>query len=72
MPTYVLIKKYLNQTLEKEGKKPLKDFYLIDISLLNLDGYFQIKEEQEFFKKYPYDTTSTIILWENRFIRFKS
>ena len=33
---------------------PLKDFYLVDISLLNLDAYFQIKEEQEFFKKYPH------------------
>ena len=51
--SYHDLKKYINQTLEKEGKKPLQDFYLIDISLLNLDGYFQIKQEQEFFKKYP-------------------
>jgi hypothetical protein len=52
--SYHDLKKYINQTLEKEGKKPLKDFYLVDISLLNLDAYFQIKEEQEFFKKYPH------------------
>ena len=51
--SYHDLKKYINQTLEKEGKKPLQDFYLVDISLLNLDGYFQIKQEQEFFKKYP-------------------
>jgi hypothetical protein len=51
--SYHDLKKYINQTLEKEGKKPLQDFYLIDISLLNLDAYFQIKEEQEFFQKFP-------------------
>ena len=51
--SYHDLKKYINQTLEKEGKNPLQDFYLVDISLLNLDAYFQIKEEQEFFQKYP-------------------
>jgi len=51
--SYHDLKKYINQTLEKEGKKSLQDFYLIDISLLNLDAYFQIKEEQEFFQKFP-------------------
>ena len=51
--SYHDLKKYINQTLEKEGKNPLQDFYLVDIILLNLDAYFQIKEEQEFFQKYP-------------------
>ncbi len=51
--SYHDLKKYINKTLEKEGKNPLQDFYLVDISLLNLDAYFQIKEEQEFFQKYP-------------------
>jgi len=25
------LKKYINQTLEKEGKNPLQDFYLVDV-----------------------------------------
>lgn len=48
------LKKYINQTLENRGFKPLDDFYLIDISLLNLDAYFQIKQEQKFFADNPH------------------
>lgn len=31
----------------------INDFYLVDINLLNLDSYFQILDEELFFKKNP-------------------
>jgi len=50
---YPSLKKYIKQSIENKGFKTPEDFYLIDISLLNLDAYFQIHQEQEFFKNHP-------------------
>lgn len=41
---------YFNGILLKEGRKPLGDYYFIDISLLDLDEYYIIKKEEAFFK----------------------
>jgi protein-tyrosine phosphatase len=49
--SYEHIKKYINQDLENKGFEAVDDFYLIDFSFLNLDGFFQIKKEREFFTK---------------------
>jgi len=51
--SYHDLKKQLNLAIIKNGKSPIDDFYLIDINLLNLDGYFQTLDEEIFFKKNP-------------------
>lgn len=43
----------LNQTLEKNGESALKDYYFIDISLLDLDQYRIIAKERQFFDQHP-------------------
>lgn len=44
---------HFNDLLQKEGEKPLDDYYLIDVSLLDFDQYFVIKKEEKFFSKNP-------------------
>jgi hypothetical protein len=51
--SYHDLKKQINLTINKSGKKTLDDFYLVDLNLLNFDGIFQILDEELFFKKNP-------------------
>jgi hypothetical protein len=51
--SYHDLKKQINLAINKMDETELDDFYLIDINLLNLDGYFQILDEELFFKKNP-------------------
>jgi hypothetical protein len=41
-----------NDILQKEGHKTLGNYYLIDVSLLDLDQYQLIEKEEEFFAKH--------------------
>ena len=50
---YDEITSYFNKILTKKGEKPLDDYYLIDVSLLDIDQYFVIKKEEEFFAQHP-------------------
>jgi len=51
--SYPQIKLAINQNLKSQNIAELQDFYLIVISLLNGDHYFEIQKERDFFKKYP-------------------
>jgi len=51
--SYNYLKKIISQTIKDENKNIINDFYLVDINLLNLDSYFQILDEELFFKKNP-------------------
>lgn len=51
--SYLQIKNAVNQNLRSQNISELEDFYLIVISLLNADHYFEIQKERDFFKKYP-------------------
>ena len=51
--SYPEIKLAINQNLRSQNISQLEDFYLIVISLLNVDHYFAIQKERDFFKKYP-------------------
>ena len=44
---------YFNNILTKNGRKSLTDYYLIDVSLLDLDHYDAIKGEEQFFSTHP-------------------
>jgi len=45
---YDEITSYFNKILTKKGEKPLDDYYLIDVSLLDIDQYFVIKKKKNF------------------------
>lgn len=51
--SYDQLKTYFNNSLQKKNQKPLNDFYLIDVSLLDLDEYYTIKDEKKFFEDNP-------------------
>jgi len=66
---YDEITSYFNKILKKEGEKPLDDYYLINVSLLDVDQYFIMKKEEEFFAQHPkegevinFSTLSTSLL----------
>lgn len=42
-----------NSILKQQNRKLLQDYYLIDVSLLDLDEYSEIKKEEQFFSKNP-------------------
>lgn len=52
--SYHDLKRYINQILIKEGKNSLSNFYLIDLNLLDIDAFFQIRQERDFFIKNPH------------------
>jgi len=43
---------YFNNILSKQGLSPLQDYYLIDVSLLDIDHYYAIKSEKQFFAEH--------------------
>lgn len=51
--SYKKLTSELNKSLIKNGHTRLDDYYLIDISLLDNDQYFVLKQEEEFFKNNP-------------------
>lgn len=51
---YEELTSYLDNYLSKQGRKNLSNgYYLIDISLLDLDEYYIIEEEKRFFSQNP-------------------
>jgi hypothetical protein len=44
---------YFNSILKQQNRSPMDEYYLIDISLLDLDEYSEIKKEQQFFITNP-------------------
>ncbi len=50
---YHKLKQAINENLQKNNQPKLDDFYLIDLNLLNIDNYFQIQSESNFFNQYP-------------------
>jgi len=50
---YDELKNYFSEILENKGMELPQDFYLVDVSLLDMDEYYEIKKEQAFFKKNP-------------------
>jgi len=44
---------YFNDILQKQGLSSLSNYYLIDISLLDLDEYSEITKEKNFFIQHP-------------------
>lgn len=51
--SYHDLKNNINQRFNQEDKPSLSKFYLIDLNLLDIDAFFQIQEEQDFFNKNP-------------------
>ena len=45
---------YFKDALRQSGKR-LDDYYLVDISLLDLDEYYTIRREKDFFAEHPND-----------------
>ncbi len=50
---YEELTSYFNDILQQQGLEPLSDYYLIDLSLLDLDQYYEINEENKFFIEHP-------------------
>lgn len=50
---YDELKDHFNRILSDSGRKTLDDFYLIDVSLLDLNEYEDLSKERAFFKKHP-------------------
>ena len=51
---YNKITSYFNDVLRQKGYALLRDdYYLLDVSLLDVDQYNYIKKEEQFFTKYP-------------------
>ncbi len=44
---------YFNGILSQQGREPLQDYYLIDVSLLDMDEYYEIEKEEKFFSEHP-------------------
>lgn len=51
--SYEKLTSEFNKTLTKTDLKPLQDYYLIDFSLLDVDQFFVLKKEQDFFNSHP-------------------
>lgn len=47
------LKLYFNNILQQKQQKLLNDYYLIDVNLMDLDHYYSMKKEREFFTKNP-------------------
>jgi hypothetical protein len=47
------LKAHFNQRLSEKGLPPLNDFYLVSVSLFNLNEYYLAKREREFFQQNP-------------------
>lgn len=44
---------FFNEILLKKNGKQLQDYYLIDVSFVDLDQYYSTKKERDFFNKHP-------------------
>ncbi|MBI3358897.1 MAG: tyrosine-protein phosphatase [Nitrospirae bacterium] len=44
---------YFNNILSQQDRNLLQDYYLVDVSLLDLDEYYTMKKEEQFFAKHP-------------------
>lgn len=51
--SYEQLTEAINGALTKQGKPALDDYYLIDLSLLDIDQYFLIQKERRFFEQRP-------------------
>ncbi len=50
---YIELTSAFNNLLNQQGHTPLSNYYLIDISLLDLDEYREITKEKDFFANNP-------------------
>ncbi len=50
---YKELTSYFNTILSQQGRNLLQDYYLIDVSLLDLNEYYIIKKEEQFFTRHP-------------------
>lgn len=48
------LKEHINVRLKEKNIEPLQSFYLVSVSLLDINEYFLAKDEESFFEKNPH------------------
>ncbi len=51
--SYEKLSLYINDILLKKGFDKIDDYYLVDVSLLDIDEYYEIAREKSFFQSNP-------------------